>query len=147
MTLSLDEYNAEKSRQRQQEEKYVNFMQWLRENGAIFDKVSEDKHLILWFVFVIQVEFPAIYGEGLQGLRLKEDLAPNEPLLYIPNKCIITPEHAKASPIAHLFDCHDALFVTNYDRESTIIMVYIIYERLKGAESFYHPYFEMVDYT
>ena len=26
-------------------------------------------------------------------------------------------------------------------------MVYIIYERLKGAESFYHPYFEMVDYT
>ena len=42
MTLSLDEYNAEKSQQRQQEEKYVNFMQWLRENGAIFDKVSKD---------------------------------------------------------------------------------------------------------
>ena len=40
---------------------------------------------------------------------------------------------------------HDNLFVCNSDRDTSILLVYIVYERLKGAESFYHPYFEMID--
>jgi len=78
-------------------------------------------------------------------VRVKEDLARYEPLLYIPTKCIISTEHARQSPIGHLFESHEALFVTNYDRDNNMLLVYLIYERLKAAESFYHPYFEMVD--
>ena len=45
------------------------------------------------------------------------------------------------SQIGHLFDNHDALFVTNNDRDTQIMTVYLIYEKLKGNESFYFPYF------
>ena len=93
------------------------------------------------------MEFPAIFGQNLQGVRLKENLARNEPLIYIPNKCIISTEHARVSPIGHLFDSHDNLFVCNNDRDTSILLVYICYERLKGEESFYHPYFEMIEST
>ena len=76
---------------------------------------------------------------------MRENCEPREPFLYIPTKCIISTLHARASPIGHLFENHDGLFVTNYDRDSSILIVYLVYERLKGEESFYHPYFEMVD--
>ena len=76
---------------------------------------------------------------------MKADVARYEPILYIPNKCIISTETARASPIAHVFDSHDGLFVTNYDRDQMILIVYLIYERLKGEESFFHPYLDMVD--
>ena len=75
-----------------------------------------------------------------------EDLTKHEAFIYVPNKCIISTEHArKSSEIGHLFDSCDELFVTNQDRDICTLMVFIIYERLKGDESFYHPYFDMVD--
>ena len=58
---------------------------------------------------------------------------------------MISTLHARQSPIGHLFETHDALFVTNFDRDNTILLVYMIYERLKGEESFYDPYFSVVD--
>ena len=67
--------------------------------------------------------------------------------MYIPNKCIISTEHARASPIGHLYDMHDALFVCNNDSDTFILLVYLIYERLKGNDSFYHPYLELMDST
>lgn len=86
-----------------------------------------------------------MFGDGLRGVRLKSDLARNEALMYIPNKCIISTEHARKSQIGHLFDNHDALFVAKDDRDQTTLIVYMIYEKLKGEESFYHPYFEVLD--
>ena len=78
-------------------------------------------------------------------MRLKEDLEPREAFLYVPNKCIVSTEHARRSPIGELFPEHPNLFVTNSDRDTTTLIVYLIYERLKGEESFYAPYFNMVD--
>ena len=74
-----------------------------------------------------------------------KDVPAHEPLCYIPSKCMITTEHARMSPIGHLLENHEALFVSNWDRDNNIILVYIMYERLQGSESFYHPFFEMVD--
>lgn len=78
-------------------------------------------------------------------MRLIKDLEPREAFLYVPNKCIISTEHARKSPLGPLFSVHPSLFVTNIDRDTVILMVYLIYERLKGTESFYRPYFDMVD--
>ena len=52
---------------------------------------------------------------------------------------------ARQSPIGYLFENHDALFVTNNDRDFMILIVFIMYEKLKGEDSFYHPYFAIVD--
>ena len=40
---------------------------------------------------------------------------------------------------------HDTLFLSTYDRECTILIVFLIYEKLKGEESFWKPYFDVVD--
>ena len=72
-------------------------MQWLKENGTVMPKV----------------EFPAVFGEALQGVRLLEDLEKNEAILYVPNKCIISTEHARKSALAPLYEASDELFVLN----------------------------------
>ena len=77
-------------------------------------------------------------------MRCREDIAPGEVFLYIPNKCIISAEHAKLSEIGAIFKNHDSLFVTSPQREYLILLVYILYEMTKGEESFYHSYFEAV---
>lgn len=46
-------------------------------------------------------------------MRCREDIAPGEVFLYIPNKCIISAEHAKLSEIGAIFKNHDSLFVTS----------------------------------
>ena len=63
----------------------------------------------------------------------------------MPNKCIISTETARNSPIGHLFESHDGLFATNFDRDQMILVVFLIYEKLKGEESFFHPYIDMVE--
>lgn len=87
-----------------------------------------------------------MFGKDLQGIRLRDDLASNEACIYVPTKCIISRLHALQSPIGHLFESHDALFVTNFDRDSTILAVYLMYEKMKGEESFYHPYLQVLDH-
>jgi hypothetical protein len=37
------------------------------------------------------------------------------------------------------------LFLTSKSREQNILLVYLIYERLKGEQSFYHAYFDAVN--
>ena len=115
----------------QAQPKHARFCQWLKDNGSIFDKV----------------EYPAVFGQGLVGARLLEDLGRNEAFIFVPNRCIMSTEHARKTPLGALFelDEHKNLFVTNTDRDTVILIGYLIYERLKGSESFYQPYLDMVD--
>ena len=49
------------------------------------------------------------------------------------------------SQIGAIFNEHDQLFVTNNDRETLILIVFLIFERLKGDDSFWSPYIDLVD--
>jgi hypothetical protein len=62
----------------------------------------------------------------------------------LPNKLIISTETAKNSEIGEIFKNHDEMFVTYQDRDMMILILFLIYERIKGEESFWHPYFEVV---
>jgi len=73
------------------------------------------------------------------------DLEKNEVVLYVPNKCIISTEHARLSALGPVYDASPELFVMNQDRDICMLIVFIIYERLKGADSFYKPYLDVVD--
>jgi len=61
------------------------YLDWLLDNGAIFDKV----------------EHPACYGEDgcLKGTRALEDIAPNEGFFFIPEKLFMSKQKAMKSPI------------------------------------------------
>ena len=78
------------------------------------------------------------------GIKVLEDIAPNEAFLHVPNKCIISVEHAYNSEIGEIFKNpnHESLFVTNMYRESLILTMFVLYEMLKAEESFWCPYFE-----
>ena len=94
-----------------------------------------------------RVQFPAIYKVGdnmVCGVRALEDIQPYEAFLYIPNKLIISAEHAKQSELAPIFKNHDSLFVSNPYREYFTVLIFVLWEKLKGEDSFWHPYFEAV---
>lgn len=78
----------------------------------------------------------------LKGCRATEDIAPNEGLCFIPDKVLMTRLKALKSPIAEMLMNHDSIFVACQEREFNCLLAYVIYERIQGAQSFYHPYFE-----
>lgn len=105
------------------------YLKWGKENGAIFDKV----------------DYPAVFN-GICGARAKEDIAPGEAFVFIPNKLIISVESARQSEIGDIFKSHETLFVSNVDRDYLILLVFTLYERVtKGEDSFWHPYFDAVE--
>ena len=126
--------NQQLTDQAQSEELNVKFNQWLRENGAIFPKVLAPA--------VFTAEDDPDGKNALQGVLAQEDILPNEVICYIPNKCIISTETARHSEIAEIFRSHDDLFVANVERDFYVLVLYLMYERLKGENGFWHTYFE-----
>jgi hypothetical protein len=57
---------------------------------------------------------------------------------------MLTAQAAKKSEIGEIFKNHDSLFLSAKSYETNILFVYLIYERLKGKESFFHPFFDSV---
>jgi hypothetical protein len=100
-----------------------------------------------FYFVIVQFDFPAVFGDGLQGCICTQDIGENEAFLFVPNKCIITTQRAKESEIGIVFRNHDALFVATRHNDHNILIVYLIYERSKGSSSFFHPYFDSVRQT
>jgi hypothetical protein len=57
---------------------------------------------------------------------------------------MLTVQGAKQSEIGEIFRNHDSLFLSAKNYETNILFVYLVYERLLGKESFFHPFFESV---
>jgi len=57
---------------------------------------------------------------------------------------MLTVQGAKQSEIGEIFRNHDSLFLSVKNYETNILFVYLVYERLLGKDSFFHPYFESV---
>lgn len=57
---------------------------------------------------------------------------------------VITPDKARSSEIGHLFKKYKTIFTSSSMTYDYILWVYLVYERLKGAESFYFDYFNVV---
>lgn len=104
------------------------YLDWCKSNGVIMDKV----------------DFPAVFS-GVCGAKANSDIEPNEAFVYVPNKLIVSVEAARKSELSDVFRSHDALFVSNIDRDYFILVVFVLFERTKGDKSFWHPYFEAVN--
>ena len=66
-------YNSEKSLAAASDPKFKKYVEWLKANGCIFDKV----------------DFPAYFGQVCGG-RAAEDILPQEAIAFVPNKLIIS---------------------------------------------------------
>lgn len=58
---------------------------------------------------------------------------------------LISVETARNSEIGEVFKSHETLFVTNIDRDYFTLVVFVLYEKCKGEQSFWFPYFEGVN--
>ena len=56
----------------------------------------------------------------------------------------ITTTKARRSELAEVFKSHDDLFEAHFYAALNILIVYVMYEKAKGKDSFYHPYFEIM---
>ena len=123
------EYNEEATREYAKKPKVIALKNWLIENGCIFDKM----------------QWPAIFGKGLVGCLALEEIGPMEAFTFVPSTCWISLEHAKQSELAPLYTSHDSLFVSNYDRDQLIIVIFLMYEKIKGKDSHWFPYIDYLD--
>ena len=62
------------------------YLEWAHSEGALFKKV----------------QYPA-YFNGVCGMRALESIAPNEGLIFIPNKMLITAERALSSELSEVY--------------------------------------------
>lgn len=68
----------------------------MKKEGAIFDKV----------------EYPA-YFDGVCGVRARQDIAPNEAFICIPNHLLLTVETALQSDLNDFLKLHPELYLAN----------------------------------
>ena len=88
------------------------------------------------------MQYPAVYkygSDGVLGLACTEEIAPYETIAYIPTRLMISTELARHSEIAEIYRQFEDLFVANADRDFLTLVLYLIYERSKGKDSFWHP--------
>lgn len=92
---------------------------WLKLNGCSFPLLRLSK-----------------YSHEARGVHAAEDIPPDQRVLHVPLKLLITSETASLSPLARKIA---RLGVSFSSRHSTLAL-YLLEEREKGVESFWHPY-------
>ncbi|HVG57304.1 MAG TPA: SET domain-containing histone-lysine N-methyltransferase [Hyalangium sp.] len=95
-------------------------LRWLEEGGAHVSKV----HAVS-------------LGGGERGLRALEDIAPEETLLRIPSRYVLTVEEARSSSIGRLLEVH-----TLAEEERVYLAAFLLQERELGERSFWKPFLD-----
>ena len=100
------------------------FKEWLVANGAKFPKI----------------EWPSIdTTSGVRGAVATEVIATNEPMIEIPAHMMMSPPVAFASDIGvYLRQNKDIL------KSDLLLTIFIMSERSKGSESFFHPFLQIL---
>lgn len=80
-------------------------------------------------------------------MAAKNDIPPLKAFLFVPHKLIINEAVVKRSQIAHIIVRHPDLYKDHYDAEYLVLATYVFYELLKGEDSFWHPYFEIINFS
>src|SRR5687768_10474685 len=89
----------------------ANLLHWLEQEGAMISQVQ-----------VVSL------GGGERGIRALSELAPDQKVLRIPRRCVLTVDDARASEIGRLIDVH----APRIDDERTYLLAFILRERERG---------------
>lgn len=104
-------------------DKFAVMVEWLREGGA--------RHPAL---------FMRYYSEDYRGVHALTRIPPETVILYVPHSHVMTSDKARASPIGR------KLLDSQVDLRSkhSFLACFLLEEREKGADSFWHPYIAML---
>jgi hypothetical protein len=111
---------------------HQNFKRWCDENG----------------IKTPGADYPVAYGPRgqLVGMAAKKDIEPMQAFLYVPMDVVINEYNARrrCPEIGFIFDRHPEMFKKHRDAEYNTLIMYVMHELLKGKDSFWHPYFEII---
>ena len=97
------------------------------------------------------VEFPAAFGlQGqLIGMAAAKDIPPLTAFLYVPQEMQINKfTIRKRNPdLMAIFTTHEKELDEHYDPEYLSLIIYVFSELLKGEDSFWKPYFDVINET
>lgn len=112
------------------EPRFARFLEWCDEQGVIMTSAA----------------WPAFFGsENLRGVVCTKDIKPYEAIMYVPHKLLITTQMTKDHPIlGQIVLDHPSIFKTSGDWEYNLLILFLIHERCKGKESFWHPYLDTI---
>ena len=107
------------------DEKDAAFLAWLEKEGARFPSI----------------EWPSDKTEsGIRGAVAKEDIETNQNMIEIPKHLIISPPivYADKDIGSILEECADVIY------GDLIPAVYLMHEKIKGKDSFYYPFIQIL---
>lgn len=94
----------------------------------------------------------AFWESGVLGVQAKQDIGPNKVFVFVPYTLCLNTFKARTSEISHIFT--SSFFKSQPRSKDYIFYLYVLYEKLKGPNSFWHPYFStlsgitnLVDWT
>jgi hypothetical protein len=125
-------YNKKISEKEKHNPKHKLFLEWCFEHG------------LKW----TGIDFPAYFGDKgeLRGVVATRDIKPYEVVMAIPNKLLMTSAKAREDKsLAKMFGEETETFGEDETGEYNVLMAYLIRERLKGPESFFFPFLNLVD--
>ena len=80
------------------------------------------------------------------GVAAAKDVGLNEAFVYVPTRLIINESKFKADPqVGHILEQHSDFFDDRDNSEHMKVTFYVMHELTKGADSFWHWYFEVSD--
>ena len=119
--------NWEKTREIEQEEKYVKFNRWCDEQGIIRPACR----------------YPVAFGEKgeLTGVSANHEIGLGEAYIFVPVKCIINESKFRRDPqIGHLLKKYPELFRKNANADHIVVIFFLMHEMSKGEDSYWYHY-------
>eukprot|EP00826_Nyctotherus_ovalis_P034336 TRINITY_DN2841_c0_g1_i6.p1 TRINITY_DN2841_c0_g1~~TRINITY_DN2841_c0_g1_i6.p1 ORF type:complete len:256 (+),score=52.17 TRINITY_DN2841_c0_g1_i6:68-835(+) len=116
-------------------DRWKDFKKWLDVHGASYKKVACPATFTL---------FPEIVYTGMIAI---EDIGYNERIVTIPSSIVINIKIAFYSELNPIFKASPKLFSDRLNPrywEENIMITFILYEKHKGAKSFWHPYINIL---
>lgn len=110
---------------------YHKFLEWFTANGGLVSS---------------ELVFPAVFEPGSYlGLLAGSDIKINKVVLAVPQRLIITLSTVRNSELSRLVQKESILNdEEDSDTEFNLLVLFLIYEHMKGEKSFYHPYLQAV---
>lgn len=112
--------------------KHEIFKNWLLDNGAVFDN---------------DIEYPAVFANGLIGIAAKRTIPANKAFISIPVKCIISLDLAKNCPVLKPIFMKNLKYFGKLhpDYIQLTLTVFLLYENKKQDKSFWWPYIQVLN--
>jgi len=105
------------------------YVAWLQANGVLYPKLH----------------YPCAFGPaGLLGVAAKEELPPETAIMFIPYSTCLSLSYAHTTVLKSVFQQSPELFKYHKDALDYQLFVTLLYERLKGEESYWKPLLDTI---